>query len=188
MRATRQMTRRRTARATARLGFTLTELLIVMAILVLLVSLVGPRILGSKKKADINSVKTQIGLFEASLERYAVDLNTFPGTEEGLEALVRRPAENEEGSGRTSNWDGPYLKKSELPLDPWGGQYQYEYPPTHGTDDQPDIWSYGPDGTEGTEDDIVSWSQRATGEPGDFPEDDMPAMPDMPREPALEPQ
>jgi prepilin-type N-terminal cleavage/methylation domain-containing protein len=57
--------------ANVRRGFTLTELLIVMAILVLLVSLVGPRLLGSKAKADVNSVKTQIGMFQSSLERYA---------------------------------------------------------------------------------------------------------------------
>jgi len=59
-------------------GFTLVELLIVMAILVLLVSMVGPRLLGSKAKADISSVKTQIGMFQAALERYAIDMNTFP--------------------------------------------------------------------------------------------------------------
>ncbi len=74
-----------------RTGFTLTELLIVMAILVLLVSLIGPRLLGSKQKADINAVKTQIGMFQSALERYAVDMNTFPSTEDGLQALVSKP-------------------------------------------------------------------------------------------------
>ena len=73
-----------------RSGFTLTELLIVMAILVLLVSLIGPRLLGSKQKADINAVKTQIGMFQSALERYAVDMNKFPATEEGLAALVSK--------------------------------------------------------------------------------------------------
>jgi len=160
-----------------RRGFTLTELLIVMAILVLLVSLIGPRLLGSKQKADVNAVKTQIGMFQSALERYAVDMNKFPSTEEGLSALVAKPGdaggsgsasgESSEASGgeaaaggtaATGTWDGPYLKTESLPKDPWGNSYAYEYPPTHNKINVPDIWSWGPDGQENTEDDIVSWT------------------------------
>ncbi len=143
-------------------GFTLTELLIVMAILVLLVSMIGPRLLGTKKKADIKSVKTQIGMFESALDQYAIDNNNFPSTEEGLAALVASPAEE----GDNSQWDGPYLKKSSLPKDPWGNEYSYEYPSAHSKDDAPDIWSFGPDGEQDTEDDIVSWIV-ASGEGGE---------------------
>ncbi len=150
--------RRVSTSASSRRGFTLTELLIVMAILVMLVSLVGPRLLGSKKKADINSVRTQIGLFQTSLERYAIDMNDFPATEQGLLALVETPSD-EEDERVAAKWDGPYLKKSKIPLDSWGSEYQYEYPSTHSKDDQPDIWSFGPDGEDNTEDDIVSWSK-----------------------------
>jgi len=98
-----------------RRGFTLTELLIVMAILVLLVSLVGPRLLGSKQKADINSVKTQIGMFQAALERYAIDMNTFPNTEEEQRLRLRVPAHAEQRgpagnlvvrTGRTGGYGG----------------------------------------------------------------------------------
>ena len=78
----------------SRRGFTLVELLIVMAILVLLVSMVGPRVLGSKQKADINAVKTQIGMLQSALERYAVDMNKFPSTEQGLTALIAKPGED----------------------------------------------------------------------------------------------
>lgn len=163
-------------------GFTLTELLIVMAILVLLVSLIGPRLLGSKQKADINSVKTQIGMFQSALERYAVDMNRFPSTEEGLAALVSRPSEDgsestaadsesaeetsTEGSSESSGstWDGPYLKTDKLPTDPWGKSFSYEYPPTHNKINLPDIWSFGPDGQENTDDDIVSWTGKSEGE------------------------
>jgi len=160
-----------------RRGFTLTELLIVMAILVLLVSLIGPRLLGSKQKADVNAVKTQIGMFQSALERYAVDMNKFPSTEEGLSALVAKPGdaggsgsasgESSEASGgdaaaggtaATGTWDGPYLKTESLPKDPWGNNYAYEYPPTHNKINVPDIWSWGPDGQENTDDDIVSWT------------------------------
>ncbi|MCA9011100.1 MAG: type II secretion system protein GspG [Planctomycetaceae bacterium] len=165
--------------AAGRRGFTLTELLIVMAILVLLVSLIGPPLLGSKQKADINSVKTQIGMFQSALERYAVDMNKFPSTEEGLAALVMKPgadgtesssldsessddASADDGTSESggSSWDGPYLKTDKLPSDPWGKAYSYEYPPTHNKINLPDIWSFGPDGQENTEDDIVSWSGK----------------------------
>ncbi|MEZ6061822.1 MAG: type II secretion system protein GspG [Planctomycetaceae bacterium] len=165
----------------ARGGFTLTELLIVMAILVLLVSLVGPRLLGSKQKADINSVKTQIGMFQSALERYAIDMNRFPSTEQGLTALVSVPSGDTgsagvstsdsavelEGDDATaaasgSQWDGPYLKTETLPRDPWGNSYRYEFPPTHNKMNQPDIWSFGPDGQENTDDDIVSWTGDGT--------------------------
>jgi len=157
-----------------RSGFTLTELLIVMAILVLLVSLIGPRLLGSKQKADINAVKTQIGMFQSALERYAVDMNKFPSSEEGLAALVSAPGgdgsassgDSESGSaagGDTAggSWDGPYIKTDKLPADPWGKAYSYEYPPTHNKINVPDIWSFGPDGQENTPDDIVSWTGDA---------------------------
>lgn len=167
-----------------RSGFTLTELLIVMAILVLLVSLIGPRLLGSKQKADINAVKTQIGMFQSALERYAVDMNKFPATEEGLAALVSNPgsdgggSSSEESSNSDSdsagsggdesggNWDGPYIKTEKLPTDPWGKAYAYEYPPTHNKINVPDIWSYGPDGQENTDDDIVSWTGDGAGGEG----------------------
>lgn len=169
-----------------RRGFTLTELLIVMAILVLLVSLIGPRLLGSKQKADINAVKTQIGMFQSALERFAVDMNRFPSSEEGLAALVSRPSDSggsssesssdsgssdsgssdsdSAGSGSGDAWDGPYIKTEKLPADPWGKPYSYEFPPTHNKINVPDIWSFGPDGQENTDDDIVSWTGDGGGE------------------------
>lgn len=170
-------------------GFTLTELLIVMAILVLLVSMVGPRLLGSKAKADINATKTQIGMFQASLERYAIDMNTFPIKEQGLQALITEPSadslggdggdlggggdldlelEGGDSEGSGSNWDGPYIKADILPKDAWGNSYGYEFPPTQNKQGIPDIWSFGPDGQENTEDDIVSWSGSKKSDSGDL--------------------
>ncbi|MCS7238028.1 MAG: type II secretion system major pseudopilin GspG [Thermoguttaceae bacterium] len=160
-------------------GFTLMEMLIVLGILVMLIALAAPRFLGAQKKADIQTAKTQIGLFRGALERYALDMKTFPTTEQGLEALITPPATAEasvpEGTGATpaapaSKWDGPYLNVSQIPLDPWGNPYQYRYPPERGTTDFPDIWSYGPDGQDNTEDDICSWGApgqgQASREPG----------------------
>ncbi len=187
-------TKKGTPRKISRGGFTLVELLIVMAILVLLVSMVGPRLLGSKAKADISAVKTQIGMFQAALERYAIDMNTFPSKEQGLQALITEPSadslggegdlggedvalEGEEGDSETggSNWDGPYLKADRVPKDPWGNSYGYEFPATHNKQGIPDIWSFGPDGQENTEDDITSWggSNTSTGDAGgDVSEDE----------------
>jgi general secretion pathway protein G len=151
----RSFDRRRTGRRQPQNGFTLMEMLLVLAILVILMGLVGPRILGSQKKADINTAKTQIGMFKATLEGYALDMKTFPGTEDGLVALIQAPSDPD----TAAKWGGPYLDGQEIPKDPWGNDYQYEYPPSHSERDFPDIWSFGPDGEDGTEDDIVNWGQ-----------------------------
>jgi len=187
-------TKNRTPQKLVRRGFTLVELLIVMAILVLLVSMVGPRLLGSKAKADISSVKTQIGMFQAALERYAIDMNTFPSKEQGLQALITEPSadslggegdlggdkialegDGSDSEGGGSSWDGPYVKADKLPKDPWGNQYSYDFPATHNKQGIPDIWSFGPDGQENTEDDITSWggSNTSSGDAGgDVSEDE----------------
>jgi general secretion pathway protein G len=140
-------------------------MLVVLAILVLLVGMVAPRVLKSQKKADMNTAKSQIGMLRSCLERYAVDMKDFPTTEQGLESLIRAPESDtslgEDGTSAgssASGWDGPYVNQESIPKDPWGRDYQYEYPPTHGSGDYPDIWSYGPDGEDDTEDDIKSWS------------------------------
>ncbi|MBN2292894.1 MAG: type II secretion system major pseudopilin GspG [Pirellulales bacterium] len=152
-------------------GFTLVEVLVVMAILVLLAGLVAPRILGSKKKANIQTATTQIGSFKSALDRYALDMDTFPTTEQGLQALITEPeADEESAGGGKSRWDGSYLNSDVLPTDPWGNAYQYVYPPTHGKGDSPEIWSFGPDGEDDTEDDIVSW--KKVSEDGKFSEDE----------------
>ena len=143
-------------------GFTLVEMLVVLAILVLLISMVGPRILGSKQKADISAAKTQIGMLMSALETYVVDMRDYPDTETGLKALIEDPSTDEE---KKSKWGGPYIKKSQIPKDPWGNDYQYEYPGTHvdrgeKKAKEPEIWSMGPDGQDGTDDDVVSWEDE----------------------------
>lgn len=147
------MTRTNHLRA-ARAGFTLMELLLVMAILVILLGLVAPRFLGTQKKANINAAKAQVGLFKQPLEMYALDLNGYPSTEQGLAALVEAPGDLED----PAKWKNAYLD-SGVPKDPWGHDYQYENPPSRNKNGFPDIWSLGPDGEEGTEDDIGNWNQ-----------------------------
>ena len=142
-----------------RRGFTLVEMLVVLAILVLLVSMVVPRVIGSRKKADISNTRIQIGAIAKALDAYEMDCKKFPSTEQGLSALLQKPADLSD----SVTWSGPYLT-GEIPKDPWGNEYQYEYPPTRGKGDTPDIWSYGPDGQDSTEDNwITSWTGSVGG-------------------------
>ena len=127
-------------------GFTLIELLIVLVIIGLLASLVGPRLFGKIKKAKIKTAEAQINLLGSALDEYFLDVGQYPTTEMGLNALIERP----EG---LENWDGPYLKKKVIPKDPWGKDYQYKCPGEHG---DYDLFSYGPDG-QPSSDDITSW-------------------------------
>jgi general secretion pathway protein G len=157
---------RRNRSRKGRKGFTLVEVLVVMAILVLLFGLVGPRVLNARRGANEKAAVTQIGAFRGALERYALDMADFPTTEQGLLALVEEPEGDDETSA--GNWNGPYLRSDDIPKDPWGSPYQYEYPPTRGTGKDPDIWSFGPDKEDDTEDDIVSWKRSADEEGADY--------------------
>jgi general secretion pathway protein G len=152
-------------RRTRRSGFTLTEMLIVLAILVMLVALVVPRFMGARKRADVNAAQSQIGLFRGALERYALDTRNFPTTEQGLQALLTPPSDDSESSLR--GWEGPYVSADAIPQDPWGNAFQYVYPPERGSTDTPDIWSFGPDGEDNTEDDICSWTVGGGGQDGE---------------------
>ncbi|MFV0277865.1 MAG: type II secretion system major pseudopilin GspG [Parahaliea sp.] len=131
-------------------GFTLMELLVVLAILGLLISLVGPRVLNQLGGAKTKTAGIQIRDLEQSLEMYKLDVGHFPSTDEGLEALVRKP-------GSAAGWNGPYLKSSEVPLDPWNRDYQYKYPGDKG---ELDIFTYGQNGVpggEGEDTDVGNW-------------------------------
>jgi len=125
------------------------ELLVVLAILGLLMSLVGPRVLSQLGGAKTKTAAIQIKDLEQSLEMYKLDVGRFPSNDEGLVALVARPA----GS---TGWNGPYLK-SDVPLDPWKRDYLYKYPGDHA---EVDIFSYGQNGTpggEGEDTDVGNW-------------------------------
>jgi len=155
-----------------RRGFTLVELMVVLAILVLLVAMVGPRLLGTQKKADVKATIQQIENLASCLNLYAVENRKFPTSEEGLKALLEEPTESTIGTTQsTSRWDGPYLDAEELPVDPWNNAYQYEFPPTHGKrKDFPNIWSMGPDGEDNTEGDITNWKGDSGEDGAEFEE------------------
>jgi general secretion pathway protein G len=124
---------------TARAGFTLLELLVVVAILGLLAAFVGPRYFGQLGKSESGVAAAQVRSFVDALDAYRVDLGRYPTSAEGLTALVERPAGD-------SRWRGPYLRKA-VPLDPWGRPYLYRSPGQGGADY--DLLSYGKDGAPG---------------------------------------
>ena len=129
-------------------GFTLVEILVVMVIIGLIAALVGPRLFPKLGKGKQSAAKVQIELLGQALDQFRLDTGRYPSTQEGLNTLMVNPG--------IEKWDGPYLKK-ELPNDPWGKPYNYQYPGTHG---EYDLFSYGRDGAlggEGEDQDVVSW-------------------------------
>jgi general secretion pathway protein G len=134
-------------------GFTLVEILVVITIIGLIMGLVGPRVLNYLGQSKAKTAAIQIESLASSLDLYFLDNGRYPTTNEGLVALVKRPA-------GTSNWNGPYLKGTVVPLDPWGNPYVYRAPGQHGAYD---LSSKGPTGQEGGTGDaapITSWSKR----------------------------
>ncbi|HZN86409.1 MAG TPA: type II secretion system major pseudopilin GspG [Burkholderiales bacterium] len=131
-------------------GFTLLELLVVMVIIGLLASYVGPRYFAQIGKSEAKAARAQIDAFEKALEQYRIDTGHFPSAEQGLTALNVKP--NDE-----PRWSGPYLKKA-APPDPWGHPYQYKAPGEHGG--EYDLFSLGKDrraGGTGEDADIGNW-------------------------------
>lgn len=119
-------------------GFTLLELLVVVAIIGLLAAYVGPRYFTQLGKSETTVAKAQIEAFSNALDQYRLDTGRYPTTEQGLSALVTRPASEK-------RWNGPYLSKA-IPTDPWGNSYRYKNPGPKGDFE---ILSYGKDGAPG---------------------------------------
>lgn len=136
-------------------GFTLIELMVVIVILGILAAIIAPRIIGRTDEAKVTEAKIQIRNFETALKLYRLDNGVYPSTDQGLDAVVRRPA-----TGLIpKNWrEGGYLEKKSIPPDPWGNPYVYASP---GLSGDFDIISYGADGVRGGDGynkDIESWN------------------------------
>jgi len=128
----------RSTRPSSSRGFTLLELLVVVAIIGLLAAYVGPKYFGQLGKSEQALAKAQVESFHRALASYRLDVGHFPTAEEGLAALVTKPAS-------ADKWHGPYLSKA-VPVDPWGKPYVYRVPGSKG---DYDLLSYGKDGQPG---------------------------------------
>jgi general secretion pathway protein G len=131
-------------------GFTLIELLLVVVIIGILAAIVVPKLTGRSEDARISAAKGDLAAFRTALNAYEVDNGKFPQGGQGLAALVARPSTPPE----PKNWKGPYIDRTEIPNDPWGNEYQYLCPGSRNPTGF-DLFSAGPDGQPGTEDDIV---------------------------------
>ncbi|PHV11013.1 type II secretion system major pseudopilin GspG [Chitinimonas sp. BJB300] len=129
-------------------GFTLLELLVVVAIIGLLAAYVGPRYFSQIGKSEQTIARAQVEAFAKALDAYRVDVGNYPTSEQGLNALVTRPAE-------LSKWNGPYMPKI-LPLDPWGRAYLYRAL----SPSEYDLLSYGKDGVPGGSGDDADIASR----------------------------
>ena len=130
-------------------GFTLLELLVVIVIIGLLAAYVGPRYFAQLGKSERSTAKAQVESLAKALDTYRLDTGHYPNTEQGLNALITRPADE-------AKWNGPYLQKA-VPLDPWGNAYVYRSP---GQNAEFDLLSYGKDGQAGGEDDAADINYR----------------------------
>lgn len=135
----------------ARRGFTLIELLLVLVILATLAAVVVPRFTQRGEQARVTAARTDIARLEVALDAFEVDTGRYPTNEEGLGALINEPS-------NVRGWMGPYIRRG-VPNDPWGNPYVYRYPGRHNQNSY-DLYSHGPDGREGTEDDIDNWSTQ----------------------------
>lgn len=138
------------SRTNGQSAFTLVEMLLVLVILATLAAIVVPKFSGRSEQAKITAAQTQIANFEIVLDAFEVDNGFYPKGRDGLRDLVQQPSE-------AKNWRGPYLKQ-EIPLDPWGNEYVYENPGKRNPNGY-DLYSLGPDGRSGNDDDITNWTK-----------------------------
>jgi len=132
-------------------AFTLIEIMVVMVILGVLGATILPRFIGTTHDAKVSAAKAQVSELENALERFNVNMDRYPTTDEGLKSLTEPPP------GDDKKWKGPYVKL--VRKDPWGNQYQYRYPGVHHPTSF-DLWSRGADnadGGEGAGADIGNW-------------------------------
>jgi len=132
-------------------GFTLIELMLVVIIIGALAAMILPRLAGRSEQARVAIAKADIcSNISMALDLYELDNGTYPTTEQGLNALMTKPA----SAPTPVNWNGPYLKRE--PKDPWGNLYAYSFPALNNTLGDYDLFSLGLDGVEG-EDDVNNW-------------------------------
>lgn len=143
-----------------RRGFTLIEVMIVILIVLALGGLVAYNLVGTKKEADAGVVKIQMDNIGYALKQFNLKYGRYPSDEEGLRVLWDKSALTDENEAK--NWT-KYLEEP-IPNDKWGSPWGYRQKSEHLSEDMYDLWSFGPDKQEGTEDDITSWAGKSSGE------------------------
>lgn len=141
---------RERARARRAGGFTLIELLVVLVILGLLAAFAAPQVLKYLGTAKTDAARAQVQNIASILDLYRLEVGSYPDEQDGLDALLEAPPD-------VPRWNGPYVKRPDALIDPWGEQYVYRYPGEHGTYD---LYSLGADrseGGEGEDQDLTSW-------------------------------
>ncbi len=130
-------------------GFTLLELLVVLVIIGLLAGYVGPKFFAQIGKSEVKKAAAQVDALGKALDQYRLDTGHYPSTEQGLDALWVKPADE-------TRWWGPYLRKAP-PKDPWGRVYVYKAPGDHGDFDLSSLGKDGREGGDGEDQDITNW-------------------------------
>lgn len=143
------MSRQQVARLWMR-GFTLLELLVVLVVLGMLFAIMTPQVMNMLSGAKSDTVGLQIETLGTALHYYKLDAGTYPSTEQGLAVLWQRPKD-------ATNWRGPYIRKKQHLLDPWGREYLYKYPGRKGPFDLYSLGADGKEGGNGEDADVGNW-------------------------------
>jgi general secretion pathway protein G len=131
-------------------GFTLIELLVVLVIIGLLSAFVAPQVLQYLGRAKTDAANAQIQNIASILDLYRLEVGRYPDETDGLQALIEQPAD-------VPQWNGPYVKRQDALIDPWGSMYIYRYPGEHGDFDLYSLGADGVEGGEGEDQDVTSW-------------------------------
>ena len=124
--------------------------MVVLGIIAMLAGLVGPQVMKHMGESKVKAAKVQIEDLAQTLDMYKLDVGSYPTSDQGLNALIESP----DGAAR---WNGPYLRKSKVPLDPWQQEYKYTSPGEHGKFDVTSLGADGKEGGEGEDKDLNSW-------------------------------
>ncbi|GHT21295.1 type II secretion system protein GspG [Planctomycetales bacterium] len=135
-------------------GFTLLEVMVVLFILMIMAGLAVTGVLQQQRKAQRDSTVVYVKALSGALDLYEQNIGRPPTTEQGLNALLQLPGD----LPNQNKWAGPYLKQTAQTTDPWGNTYQYVSPSNRSPGASYDVWSFGPDGVDGTDDDIGQWT------------------------------
>lgn len=147
-------------RRSGRGGFTLIEVMIAIAIVIILIGIVGFNVIGQLERGEEGAGKIQMENIETALDAFRMDFRRYPTEDEGIEVLWNRESLDVDDEAMLDNWAG-YLDDP-IPTDPWGNEWQYTDDTQSETNDY-ELWSYGPDGEEDTDDDIRSWNEDEGG-------------------------